>query len=121
MSAEFVHVNQARSLAYLAWLMAQTPLKTQSWRAESAQISGLPATARVGEKLNVIVTASGLELGKARIVWETKDQEPAFGKNFIVTPTNAGPHWIEVEAQLPDGRRIFAATNLVVAGATKAR
>ena len=27
LSTEFVTVNQARSLAYLAWLMARTPLK----------------------------------------------------------------------------------------------
>ena len=32
-----------------------------------------------------------------------------FGKTF--TPTKPNPAWIEAEAQLPDGRRVFAVTN----------
>jgi len=30
---------------------------------------------------------------------------------FTFTPTRAGTHWIEAEAQFPDGRRLFATTN----------
>ena len=41
-STEFVIVNQARSLAYLAWLMARTPLKNQPWKSAIARIAGLP-------------------------------------------------------------------------------
>jgi hypothetical protein len=36
LSQEFVIVNQARALAYLAWLMAQTPLKNQPWKSADA-------------------------------------------------------------------------------------
>ena len=43
LSQEFVILNQARSLGYLAWLMAQTPLKTQPWKPAPAEI--VPASA----------------------------------------------------------------------------
>src|SRR5437868_2857759 len=34
LSQEFVILNQARALAYTAWLMAQTSLKNQPWKAQ---------------------------------------------------------------------------------------
>jgi formylmethanofuran:tetrahydromethanopterin formyltransferase len=61
--------------------------------------------------------ARGLDLTHARIVWEARDQEPTFGTTFIFTPSNAGSCWVEAEAQLPDGRRLFGVTNLTVHGA----
>src|SRR5207253_422137 len=53
----------------------------------------------------------GLDLSTARITWEARDQEPAFGSTFTFSPKNNGSQWVEVEAQLPDGRRVFATTN----------
>ena len=50
----------------------------------------------------------GWDLSSARIVWEARDQEPAFGSTFTFTPSNSGAQWVEAEAQLPDGRRVFA-------------
>jgi hypothetical protein len=47
----------------------------------------------------------------ARIVWEALGQEPYVGTNFTITPSNIGGNWVEVEAQLKDGRRIVALTN----------
>ncbi|HWF20496.1 MAG TPA: glycoside hydrolase family 9 protein, partial [Verrucomicrobiae bacterium] len=38
LTTEFVILNQGRSLAYLAWLMARTPLKNQPWRSADARI-----------------------------------------------------------------------------------
>ena len=111
LATEFVAVNQSRELAYLAWLMAQSPLKTQPWKSATAQIIARPAKTQSGTALSVELKSDGLDLRKARIVWETKDHEPAFGSTFTFTPTNGGPVWIEVEAQLPDGRRVFATTN----------
>jgi hypothetical protein len=113
LSQEFVAVNQARSLAYLAWLMAQTPLKDQKWKSAPANIVGLPNKCRTGQAVNTKVEAAGLDLNNAKIVWEASGQQPAFGNNFNFLPSKSGPQWIEVEAQLPDGRRVFATTNFV--------
>src|SRR6185369_1125624 len=40
LSQEFVIVNQARSLGYCAWLMAQTSLKDQKWKSANGKIVG---------------------------------------------------------------------------------
>jgi len=50
-------------------------------------------------------------LQHARIVWEGRDQEPAYGSTFTFTPQNNGTQWVEAEAQWPDGRRVFATAN----------
>ncbi len=107
---EFVIVNQARALATAAFLMAQTQVKTQAWRALPGQIeiraNGSPSS------YSATLKAPALDLSRARIVWEAAGQEPMFGSSFSVTKRNGSQMWIEAEAQLPDGRRVFAATNL---------
>jgi hypothetical protein len=110
---EFVIPNQARALAYLSWMMGRSPLRTQPWKAAAGQINGVPARARNGEKISATISAPGIDLSHARIVWEARDQEPAFGKTFSFAPQHSGEQWLEAEAQLPDGRRIFAVTNFV--------
>jgi len=110
LSTEFVIINQARSLAYLAWLMAQTSLKSQPWKSVSAQITGLPAKVSSGINVSVQLFAPNLDLHEARVVWEASGHEPAFGNSLSFSPSK-GAQWIEVEAQLPDGRRVFGVTN----------
>ena len=110
-STEFVVLNQARGLAVSAFLMAKTPLKTQPWKFASAQIAGLPSSLAVRKPARASVKVPGLDLGAARIVWESRDQEPAFATNYAVTLTNSGPAWVECEVQMPDGRRAFAVSN----------
>lgn len=112
LSTEFVAVNQSRGLAWLAWLMAQSNCKTQAWRSADAQITGVPAAARVGERIEMKLHSPNLDLSQAQVVWEAKNQTPAFGPMFAFVATNHGPVWVEAEAVLPDGRRIFARTNL---------
>jgi hypothetical protein len=112
---EFVIVNQARSLAYLAWLMAQTPLKNQPWRSAPGRITGLPAVSPVAKLVTAKVEAPGITLERARVVWEASDQEPAMGAIFRFKPVTSGQQWVEAEAQLPDGRRVFAVTNFSAA------
>jgi hypothetical protein len=109
---EFVVVNQARALGTAAFLMAQTPLKTQPWRAANATISVQPPT---GPKpvCTATLEVSGLPLAQARIVWETPGQEPVFGSSFSFTPKR-GANRVEADALWPDGRRAFAVTNFVV-------
>jgi hypothetical protein len=113
LSQEFVIPNQARALAYLTWMMGRSTLKNQPWKAATGAITGLPERARVGQQVTVTISAPGLDLTHARIVWEARDQEPAFGKIFSFKPANRGTQWLESEAQLPDGRRVFAVTNFV--------
>jgi len=123
LQTEFVIVNQARGLAAAAFLMAQTPLKNQRWRAAPAQIamrieSGETQDARSTAQHpthTARLTVSGLDPLPARVVWEAQDQEPVIGSTFRFAPTNDSPQWIEAEAQWPDGRRAFAVTNLAPA------
>jgi hypothetical protein len=114
LTQEYVIVNQARALAYTAWLMAQTPLKNQPWKSAAARITGLPDSVKVNSKYPLTLSAPGLDLTAARVVWEADGKEPAFGQAFAFSPTMRGAHWIEAEAQWPDGRRVFAMTNLTV-------
>ena len=113
LTQEFVIPNQARVQAYLAWMMGRRPLRTQPWKAVAGQITGVSGETWTGQKLSVSLAAPGVDLARARIVWEGRDQEPAFGKTFSFAPRQSGSQWLEAEAQLPDGRRIFAVTNFV--------
>jgi hypothetical protein len=56
--------------------------------------------------LTLKLSANDVDLTSARIVWEAEGQEPVFGPSFVLRPGKT-PSWIEAEAQLPDGRRIF--------------
>lgn len=106
--AEMVVLNQARSLATLSFLAAQTSLKTQAWRSVQGQISA-PATAvAVGTPATLTLQAPGIDLSNARVTWEASDQPPTFASQLIFTPKNNGAQWVEAEAHLPDGRRVFA-------------
>ncbi|MFO1501053.1 MAG: glycoside hydrolase family 9 protein [Verrucomicrobiota bacterium] len=115
-TTEFVIPNQGRSLATLAWLMAQTSLTNQPWRPEgSGRIVGLPASPKLGESFTARAEARGLDLTKARIVWEGQDVQPQFGDSISVRPRTTGKAWLEMEASWADGRRVVAMTNWVVA------
>lgn len=114
LSQEFVIVNQARGLGYLAWLMARTPLKTQPWKSAEAHIVGTPTNVASGTRVEAKLSAPGLDLTTARIVWEARNQQPVFGQTFSFAPRDLGDYWIEAEAQLPDGRRAFAVTEFRV-------
>ena len=88
--------------------MAQTPIKSQPWKgAPKLQIVGLPEQATPGQVITAAVRSSDLDVGKARIVWEGVEQTPTFGQEVKITPQTSGKHWVEVEAQWPDGRRGF--------------
>ena len=107
-NAEMVVLNQARGLGTLAFLAAQTSLKTQSWRAVSGQINGPSTPAQVGAPVTLSLSVPGIDLSKARITWDAPGQEPAFGSTFAFVPPGNGSQTVQAEAQLPDGRRIFA-------------
>ena len=113
-STEFVVLNQARALAVSALLMAKTPLKDQPWKSAAAQITGLDQRGSGQERANTSLKAPGLDLSRARVVWETDGKQSRFGPNATFTGATPGTHWVEAEALLPDGRRAFAVTNFAV-------
>jgi hypothetical protein len=112
LSQEFVIVNQAQALGYCAWLMAQTSLKEQPWKPMPGKITGFKGKLAIDAETQLRLVAQDLDLSSARIVWEADGLEPIFGNTFTVRPRKALPKWIEAEAQLPDGRRVFGALDL---------
>src|SRR5204863_3977435 len=108
---EFVIVNQARALAYQAWLMAGTSLRTQQWKSAVGRIRALPTKALAKQIVSVGLEVDGMDVDSARVVWEAAGQEPAFGNQLTFVTGKEGPQWIEAEAQWPDGRRVFAVKN----------
>ncbi len=108
-SSEMVVLNQARSIGTLTFLAAQTAYQNQPWQAPgNAQIIVPASTVPIGQPVTLSLQVPGLDLTSARVTWEARDQEPAFGSTFTFAPQNNGVHWVEAEAQLPDGRRAFA-------------
>ncbi len=113
LQTEFVVVNQARALAVAAWLMAQTPLKNQPWQSAPATIEFTPSGSS-----RVATLKSSLDLSRARVVWEAQGREPHFGDRMLLTNTVS---WIESEAQLPDGRRVYGVTHISAHSSRAAR
>lgn len=105
---ELVSWQQGRSLGAMAYLMALTGYTNQSWQYAVGTISGLPAVATNGVPFNVTLSCPGLDMSSATYTWEATAQDPTPGATWALTPHAAGSNWIEVEALLPDGRRVFA-------------
>jgi len=108
-TTEYIAVNQARSLLVAAFLAARTPQGGATWSPARAQVVTPGAPVQLNAPVVLRVDVHGESLERARIVWEARDQEPAFGQTFAVTPRNSGRQWAEVEIEWPDGRRAFAA------------
>jgi hypothetical protein len=106
LSQEFVIVNQARALGYLAWLMAKGPLKQQTWKVAPGEITEVAEPAGSKGEMTLQLSSRGLDLSGAKIVWEVAGQEPSFGQRLVFRPANSSSR-VEAEAQLPDGRRVF--------------
>ncbi|HWD91980.1 MAG TPA: glycoside hydrolase family 9 protein [Verrucomicrobiae bacterium] len=109
---EFVILNQARSLGNLAFLAAQTSLKNQAWKSVLGQITITPVDSASGA-IKFSLSAPGVDLSSAKIVWETRDADPTMGQTFTFTPKVNDNQWVEAEATLPDGRRIFGTNSFV--------
>lgn len=108
-------VAQGRGLAATAYLMARTPLRIQRWMAAPARIEGLVEGRPVGTAMQLSLVASRMDLSLATVIWEARDlEEPVVGTTFVFRAIRSGSSWIEAEAVLPDGRRIFASTTVEV-------
>ena len=112
LTTEFVHPQQARSVATLAYIMAMTSVKNQAWKPGSATIQLSKESVPVGGTAQALLSAPGLDLSSAQIVWEARSQEPVMQESLEITPEFIGRYWVEAEAVLPDGRRIFAVNEL---------
>jgi hypothetical protein len=100
-------------LGAAAFLMAQTPLKSQAWKPPLAAVELSPASSNAAPRRTfATLKVPGLDLRQTRIVWEAQDHEPTFGPTFSFTPPAQGAMWLEAEAQWPDGRRVVAVTNI---------
>jgi len=110
-TTEYIGVNQARSLLAVSALATLTTTQSQPWRSGTATITAPSAVAVLNVPTTLSVQAPGFDLTGARIVWEARDQEPAFGPTYTIAPKNNGAQWVEVEVTLPDGRRLFASTS----------
>ena len=117
-TTELVSQQQSRSLAAMAFLMAQTSVKTQAWHYAVGTITGLPAQVPAKQNITATLSVPGVDMSQASYVWEARDQEPTPGANFTFAAVNVGLQWVEVEALLPDGRRVFGVTNFNASTAT---
>jgi hypothetical protein len=104
-TTEFITVNQARGFLASIVLATRTAALGKPWKAKPAKIIGA-----LGSPMRVEV--EGEDLAQARIVWEGRDQEPAFGESYRVTGGTNGDTWVEAEVAWPDGRRAFASTTV---------
>jgi len=104
LSTEFVALQQARGLGITAFLMAQTSLKNQQWKPRSPQIASVQSSNGTSA---FNLRAEGVDLARARIVWEASGEEPSAAREF--KPQSTGPiTWIEAETLTPDGIFGFA-------------
>jgi len=112
-TAEFVVPQAAQALGAMAFVMARTSLKDQPWRSEAATIVDLPEKSPVLRPVTARLSAPGVDLSNARIVWEATDQQPKADSRWTFSPKNIGRQWIEAEALLPDGRRVVAKSSFM--------
>ncbi|HUS34662.1 MAG TPA: glycoside hydrolase family 9 protein [Verrucomicrobiae bacterium] len=110
---EFTIPVQARALGAVASLMARTPLKDQPWNGAEASISLTSTNVQLGQSARATLDSS-LNVGSSQVIWEARNTEPVASPDLLITPRFVGRSWIEAEAVSPDGRRIFATTELNV-------
>ncbi len=112
-STEATIVNQARSLAGLAFLAASTSTANQAWTTAPAQIAGPAGYTPINHPVTLTLSVPGLDLSTAEVVWEAMNQQPTRGgASYTFTPDQVGSYWVEAEAHWPDGRRVSASASV---------
>jgi hypothetical protein len=119
-TTEFITVNQARSLMVAAYLAGRSAASERKWTYARGVVTLPKATVPLRAPVTLRLDVPGESLALARIVWEARDQEPAFGPTYTLSPRNSGPQWVEAEAEWPDGRRAFAAASFAADSAVVA-
>jgi len=108
-TTEFIAVNQARGLLATAFLASRTPRASQRWTPIRAAIVAPTTNVQLHQPVTFSLNVRGQNLTNARVVWEARDQAPAFGPTYTILPKNNGAQWVEAEVEWPDGRRAFDA------------
>jgi hypothetical protein len=119
-TTEFVAVNQARGLMVAALLAGQADGRQRPWTALRARIVVPAHAVRAGEPVTLSLQVPGEDLALARVTWEVRGMDPAFGPTYTFSPRLNGRRWVEVEAEWPDGRRAFGADSITISGGTSA-
>jgi hypothetical protein len=107
-TTEMITVNQARSLISVGLLSSLATNSSAPWTAPQATIAVPSTAAALNAPVTLSVQVTGQDLTNARIVWEARDQQPAYGSTYTISPVNNGDQWVEAEVEWPDGRRAFA-------------
>ena len=101
-------MNQGRSLISVGFLASLTQSSSTPWTAPQASITVPSGTVPLDAPVTLSVQVPGMDLSNTRIVWEARDQLPAYGSTYTILPMNNGDQWVEAEVEWPDGRRAFA-------------
>lgn len=104
---EFTILNMARALASSAYWMAQTPLKSQSWKAVDGSVDVLIHPTNPDASYLVQFRCKDIKEPPAQVIWETSNKEVVSGISATVRKTTR-ISWIEADAVWEDGRRVFA-------------
>jgi hypothetical protein len=108
-TTEFTVDSLGRAFVGSAYMMAQTPAARQPWRPVAGRI--IVSAGGTLDDAHVKLVADGVDLSTARVVWEADGIEPSIGVADAVLRGGARGRWVEAEAQLPDGRRVFGVLN----------
>jgi hypothetical protein len=118
-TTEQITVNQARSLISVGFLASLTGSSATAWTAPNATITVPSAAAQLNAPVTLSVQVPGMDLSNSRIVWEARDQLPAYGPTYTISPVNNGDQWVEAEVEWPDGRRAFAEADFQAGAASQ--
>lgn len=112
-STEATIVEMGQALAVGAAVFGASPLATAGTNLPPAlTIAGLPDPLPLGGTATLTVSAPGENLAQARITWETPQGYWTGGTSYVFTRTNAKALWLEVEAVMPDGRRLYGSRDI---------
>ncbi len=118
-TTEQITVNQARSLISVGFLASLTQSSATAWTAPQASITVPTSTVQLNAPVTLSVQVPGMSLSNARVVWEARDQLPAYGATYTILPMNNGDQWVEAEVEWPDGRRAFAKADFQATAASQ--
>ncbi len=109
MTTEAVTWNLTAGFATVAALAAQTQDAAGAFVPAGGDLAAPASGNAVGKPITATLDGKGVDLTRARVTWEARDQEPVIGgTSFTFTPKHGGPQWVDAEALLPDGRRVVA-------------
>ncbi len=117
-TTEWVVSQGARIFAVYAYIAALNGQTNQAWNSQTANILLSTNVVVIGSTGTAAFTNTGaVPMADALVTWEVHGENTTLQRNSsrVLQPTTAGTHWIEAEAQLPDGRRLFASTNFSAA------